>query len=268
MSNNNGIPATALPPGADASYVERMVARAEQGGATFDTPAQAEFAPPMAPEFRSRFGSPKAAAAASAEDLLIYKAGDTVMEIEASQAVAMGLIRPAAGGGFEAIPTVERQISEQAQRQEEEQERQKASEEREAMRATGDEPSQELQAAIDRANASVPGQVITSFVEDYVKNGSLDYGQFARATRSAGLSAEHAEAMATGMVDGFRQQADLAVATQGIPVNETEALYAWAAEHYPSDHRNAVRALVLASDAKPLKALARKYAAFKRGGDI
>lgn len=265
MSNNNGIPATALPPRADASYVERMVQRAEQGGATFDTPTQAEFAPPAAPEFRSRFGSPKAAAAASAGDLLIYNAGGTAMEIEVSQAVTMGLIRPAAGGGFEGIPTTERQLAEQAQRQEEEQERQKASVEREAMRATGDEPSRELQAAIDRANASVPGQVITSFVEDYVKNGSLDYGQFVRATRSAGLSAEHAEAMATGMVDGFRQQADLAVATQGIPVHEAEALYAWAAEHYPSDHRNAVRALVLASDAAPLKALARKYSQARRG---
>lgn len=268
MSNNHGLPASALPPGASPDYVDQMVQRAEQSGATFDTPAQAEFAPPMAPEFRSRFGSPKAAAAASAGDLLIYNAGGKAMEIEVSQAVAMGLIRPAAGGGFEAIPTVERQLAEQAQRQEEQQEQQKAADEREAMRATGDEPSRELQAAIDRANASVPGQVITSFVEDYVKNGSLDYGQFVRATRSAGLSAEHAEAMATGMVDGFRQQADLAVATQGIPGNEAEALYAWAAEHYPSDHRNAVRALVLASDAKPLKALARKYSAFKRGGDI
>lgn len=190
------------------------------------------------------------------------------MEIEVAQAVTMGLIRPAPGGGYEAISTVERQQAEQAQRQEEQQELQKASEEREALRATGDEPSRELQAAIDRANASVPGQVITGFVEDFVSRGSLDYGQFVRATRSVGLDAERAEAMATSVVEGFRRQADLAVATQGIPASETDALYQWAAEHHPADHKNAVRALVLASDAKPLKTLAAKWAAFKRGGDV
>lgn len=265
--SNSSIPPSALPPGADASYVDRMVQRAEQGGATFNTPQHAEFTPPGAPEFRSKFGSAKAAAAATANDLLIYNAGGTTMEIEVGQAVTMGLIRPAAGGGFEAIPTVERQLAEQAQRQEEQQELQKAAEEREALRATGDEPSRELQAAIDRANASVPGQVITGFVEDFVSHGSLDYGQFVRATRSVGLDAERAEALATGIVEGFRQQADLAVMTQGIPAHEADELYQWAAEHHPADHKNAVRALVLASDAKPLKALALKYAAFKRGGD-
>lgn len=268
MSNNNGISATALPPGADASYVERMVARAEQGGATFDTPAQADFAPPIAPEFRSKFGSPKAAAAASASDLLIYKEGGTTMEIEVSQAVAMGLIRPAAGGGFEAIPTNERQLAEQAQRQEEQQEQQKAADEREAARLTGEEPDEALQGAIDDINSVVPAPVINSAVEEFVANGGLNSKTFGALAQSVGLHPVQARLMTQRLADGYVRQADLAVSTHGISANEADAAYAWMAEHHPGDHKNAMRALVFASDTKPLKALAAKYAAFKRGGDI
>lgn len=267
MSNNNGIPASALPPGADASYVDRMVKRAEQGGATFDTPAQAEFVPPSAPTFRTKFGSPKAAGAANADDLMVYNSGGKEIPMEVSQAVALGLIKPAAGGGYEPISTVERQQAEQAQRQEEQQELQRASEEREALRATGEEPSRELQATIDRVNASVPAPVINGMVEEFVSHGSLDYGQFVRAARSVGLDAERAEAMVTNMYDGFRQQADLVVSTSGVPAHETDELYAWAATHHPADHKNAMRALVFSSDTKPLKALAAKWTATKRGDE-
>jgi hypothetical protein len=269
MADNNSIPASALPPGAGPDYIKQMVARAEQGGSDFgNAPTPSDFSPPMAPQFQTKAGFSRAAAAATADDVLVIDHGGQQITVEVSQAVKSGLIRPAAGGGFEAIPTAERQRAEEAQRQQEQQELQKVSEEREALRATGDEPPRELQAAIDRANASVPGQVITGFVEDFVSHGSLDYGQFVRATRSVGLDAQRAEAMATGLVEGFRQQADLAVMTRGIPASEADALYQWAAEHHPADHKNAVRALVLASDAKPLKALALKYAAFKRGGDV
>lgn len=268
MSNNHGLPASALPPGASPDYVDQMVQRAEQGGATFDTPKQAEFVPPAAPEFRSRFGSPKAAAAARAGDLLIYNAGGTTMEIEASQAVAMALIRPAAGGGFEAIPTVERQLSEQAQRQEEEQEQMRASAEIEEKRKTGDEPDREHQATVERLNATVPPQVTNSFLDAYIRTGSIDRKQVHEAARSIGIDAEAAEGLSMDLYEGFRRQADLAVSTQGVPAPEAEAFYAWASQSHPVDVRNAVRALVVASDARPFKDLARKYAAFKRGGDI
>jgi len=261
--NNHGIPSSALPPGASPDYVKQMVARAEQGGAAFDKPAQAEFAPPSAPTFKTKFGSPKAAAAAADNDLLIYNAGGTAMEIEVSQAVTMGLIKPAAGGGYEAISTVERQQAEQAHRQEEEQTQLKASEEREALRQTGDEPSRELQADIDRINAVAPPQMVDSIVREFVQEGSLDHGQFVRAARSIGLDAARAEGLVTNAYEGYRRQSDLAVSSY-VPAHETDALYQWAAENHPVDHKNAVRSLVLASDAKPIRRLAALYAASKR----
>lgn len=265
--SNTKTPPSALPPGADASYVDRMVQRAEQGGATFDTPTQAEFAPPAAPEFRSRFGSHKAAAAAAANDLLIYNAGGTTMEIEVSQAVAMGLIKPAAGGGYEPISTVERQMAEKAQREELQQEQQQASAEIEEKRKTGDEPDQDHQATVNRLNAIVPAKITNDFLDDYIRSGSISLKQVHGAARAIGIDAEAAEGLSMDAYEGYRRQADLAVSTQGVPAHEADALYAWASQHHPVDARNAVRALVIASDAQPLKALARKYSAFKLGGD-
>lgn len=265
---NTKIPPSALPPGADASYVDRMVQRAEAGGATFDAPAQATFTPPAAPEFRSKFGSPKAAAAAAANDLLIYSAGGTTMEIEVSQAVAMGLIKPAAGGGYEPISTVEQQMADQAQEQEEQQELQRASKEREAARLTGEEPDEALQGAIDDINSVVPAPVINSAVEEFVSKGGLDSKTFGALAQSVGLHPVQARLMTQRLAHGYVRQADLIVSTHGISANEADTAYAWMAEHHPGEHKNAMRALILASDAKPLKALAAKYAAFKRGGDI
>jgi len=263
--SNNSIPPSALPPGADASYVDRMVQRAEQGGATFDNaPSRTDFAPPTAPEFKSKAGFSRAPAAASGDDLLIVDlGGGQRTEIEVSQAVIMGLVRPAAGGGFEAIPTIERQQVEQAKRQEEQQTQVKASEEREALRQTGDEPSRELQADIDRINAVVPPPMVDSIVREFVQEGSLDHGQFVRAARSVGLDAARAEGLVTNAYEGYRRQSDLAVSSY-VPAHETDALYQWAAENHPVDHKNAVRSLVLASDAKPIRRLAALFAAAKR----
>jgi hypothetical protein len=244
-----------------------MLTRAEQGGATFETPAQAEFAPPIAPTFRTKFGSPKAAAAATESDLLIYNAGGKEIPMEVAQAVTLGLIKPAAGGGYEPIPTVEREMAEKAHREELQQEQQQASTEIEEKRKTGDEPDSQHQALVERLNAAVPAKITNDFIDDYLRSGTISLRQVHGAARAIGIDAEAAEGLSMNLYEGFRRQADLAVSTQGVPAHEAEALYAWASQHHPVDARNAVRALVVASDVRPLKALALKYAATKRGGD-
>lgn len=269
MSNNHGLPASALPPGAAPDYVDRMVARAEQSAREFgDTSPQSDFSPPLAPQFQTKAGSSLAAGAATPDDILILDRGGQQITVQVSEAVKAGLIRPAPGGGYEAISGVERQAAEKAQREELQQEEARAAAETEEKRKTGDEPDREHQSNVDRLNATVPPQVANAFIDDYIRTGSISLKQVHGAARSIGIEAEVAEGLSVDLYEGYRRQADLAVSTQGVPAPEAEAFYAWASQSHPVDVRNAVRALVVASDARPFKALARKYAAFKRGGDI
>lgn len=268
MTDNNSVPASALPPGASPDYVKQMVARAEQGGSDFGNASpQPGFSPPLAPQFQTKAGFSRAAAAATPDDILVMDHGGQQITVQVSEAVKAGLIKPAAGGGFEAISTVERQMAEKVQREELQQEETQASAEIEEKRKTGDEPDLAAQANVERLNAIVPPQITNAFIDDYIRTGSISLKQVHGAARSIGIEADAAEGLSMDLYEGLRRQADLAVSTQGVPAHEADELYTWATNHHPVDARNAVRALIIASDARPLKALALKYAAFKRGGD-
>jgi len=268
MTDNNSIPDSALPPSAAPDYVKQMIARAEQGGSDFgNARPQPGFSPPLALQFQTKAGFSRAAAAATPDDILVMDHGGQQITVQVSEAVKAGLIKPAAGGGYEPISTVERHMAEKAQREELQQEELQASAEIEEKRKTGDEPDLAHQTNVDRLNATVPPQVANAFVDDYIRTGSISLKQVHGAARSIGIEAEAAEGLSMDLYEGYRRQADLAVSTQGVPPHEAEAFYAWASQSHPVDVRNAVRALVVASDARPFKDLARKYAALKRGGD-
>lgn len=258
-----------VPPGEDPrTYINAMVGKA--GGGNFVTPAldsshatQVAFAP-TALTIRSPAGTSRAPNAAQPGDLLEIEVGGRKVTMRCDDAVRQGFIKQDRDGGYKALSSDDREEARQ-QVQREQQERQTLNKaELPALRESGDEPDEEAQASINAVTSRVPGEAVSALVEDWVKNGTLSAANVARVGQSVGFSAEQAAGLTTSVVEGLQRQAAAAVATAGIAREEAQAAYDWMAEHYPSEHQNAARALILGSDAKGLKALAAKYVAWKR----
>lgn len=257
-----------VPPGEDPrTYINAMV---NKSGGNFVTPAldsshatQVAFAP-TALTIRSPAGTPRAPNAAQPTDLLEIEVGGRKVTLRCDDAVRQGFLKQDRDGGYKALSSDDREEARQQAKREQQEQQTLDRAELPALREAGDEPDAQVQAAIDAVTSRVPGEAVAALVEDYVSNGSLSAANVARVGQAAGFSADQAAGLTASVVHGLQRQADTAVAASGIPREEVQAAYDWMAQHHPVDHQNAARALILQSDAKGLKALAKKYAAFKR----
>lgn len=253
-----------VPPGTrdPEAYIRAMAAKAD---ASRDAPVldssrvSATIPPPKTPVFQTKAGMPRVGATATTDDLVMVDVGGGRMTgVEIPQALAMGLIRQAPGGGFEAISGAPQHTDPTEQER-----KAQADAALEAKRATGLEPDRETQAAIDFVASVMPGNVQEALVNDYVDNGTLSLAQLSRAAESAGIPQERAMETAEAVVAGLKRQAVAAIATQGIAPEDAESAFQWMQDNYPSEHKFAAMALIKGSETAGLKALAAKYRVYR-----
>lgn len=256
---------TAAPPGVDPrAYVEAMVAKGADAF-TSDAPATAPIPRPRTLNIKSQ-GSTRTPADAKPGDVVeIDFGGGHLVEVEVEQAVRQGFIkRDLRYGGY--VPFGADEI--EAEKAEKQRQQQDGLKDREAqlvtLRASGDEPSAAVQSTVELVNSRVPGQATIAAIEDYIQNGTLSLANVHKIAAHAGWQPQQAEQITEGLVTGWYEQAARAVVSAGVPSEEVEAVYAYAAKYHPLDHKNAARNLVLASDASKLKDLATRYLAWKR----
>lgn len=258
-----------VPAGEDPkAYINGMVNKYD--GGNFVTPAQdssqatqVAFAPTTL-TIRSPAGLTRAPNAAQPSDLLELSVNGQKVTLRCDEAVRQGFLKQDRDGGYKALSSDDREDARQQAKHEQEEQQALAKAELPALRERGDEPDEQTQASIEAVTSRVPGDAVAALVQDYATNGSLSAANVARVGQAAGFSADQAAGLTASVVHGLQRQAARAVASSGIPGEEAEAAYDWMSAHYPVEHRNAVVALAMQSDAKGLKALASKYAAWKR----
>ena len=192
--------------------------------------------------------------------------GGPPMTMRVDAAVRAGLLEPNGKGGFQvpADDTIEaRAHAEQAERDEAKRQHEA---ELEGRRAAGDEPDAALQQAIDLAVSRVPAHATSAIVEDAISNGDISASAIAQVSKAAGLTEDQGAGIAHAMWNGFARQAAAAVMSVGVPSGEVDAVWAFAAEKYPTDHRNGVRNMVLMSDTSAFKRIAKQFIAWRRAG--
>jgi len=257
-----GIPESAYPPGEGPAYIARMMARADQGGwsNTHDT-VSASSAGDL-PPLDARNIDPRGAN--GARSLSALRPGATVWHaamgtrIEVEQAVALGLLSHDASGGYRLLSPA---ASAPEQRPQAQEQQQRPQEDIAAQQEAGDVADAQTQEAMQIADRLFEPEVVSAIVEDTAVNGSVSLAHIAEASRRAGFSTEHGQALVMKMWEGGVRQATRAAVAAGVPAAEIDALWAWAQQEHPGTHRNAVREIARAGQSGAVKVLAKAYLA-------
>lgn len=181
--------------------------------------------------------------------------------LSVAQAVQQGLLEKTPWGEYRVPSGAAREAQ---QREQQQQQAQQQAAQVEALRATGDEPDMETQGAVDLVTRHVPAQAVDALVRDFVNNASLSSANLDRAAQAVGWTSDQAHGVAHKVVEGLKRQAHAATVHAGVSPADVEACWQWAQQSDPTAHAHASLALINASDARGLKALAKKYLAHKR----
>lgn len=178
------------------------------------------------------------------------------MTMKAAQAVEMGLLEQDERGTFR-VPNSEARAAEvQA---EEQQAKAQHDVEMVTKRETGDEPCPRTQGAVDFVSKHVPEQARNALINDFVVQGDLSTAAVNEVGRKLGWTDDQAQGAAYVVVTGLQNQAARAAMSAGVPAGEVDALWQFLGDRYPNEQRTAALALIYASDAKPIRDLAKKY---------
>lgn len=243
-------------------YVLAMAAKGSDGVASNGS-APSSSPRPRVLSFES-YGFTRAAADAKPGDLVELDLGNgrtTTVEVE--QAVKLGFLRHDREGGYRGFrdDEVAQEKAEQQRQQQEEDQQKKA--DIDQKRLTGDAPDADLQHTIDIVNSWVPGEATMTLIEDAVSNGTVSMENLTKVAKHSGLTVGQAQQLATRVWDGVYRQASLALTSSGIPAEEVDAVFAYAAEHHAFDHKGAIRVLALNNDTSVFRELASRYKAHK-----
>lgn len=272
---SNTIPDSALPPGLSQAekkaYIERMVGRANSTVKP-DVNRSTDFkgpVPRLDPENvnpRSPWGSTRSLANLEPNGTVDI-AGT---QINAEHAVRLGVLLRNPAGGYMLPSVAESAVREQAERQAQEQQQQEQQPDQSADVKTrqdeGELPDNDGMVAFVKVAEAVDGDTMQSIVVDTVmNNGQMSLANVIEAGQRAGMSAEEAQTAASNLYKGRLRQAETAAKSVGIAANELSELWSWCQDKYRVDHAHAVQSLALGGDVSGIKALARKFAAHRRG---
>lgn len=257
--------ASIAPPGHPnpRAYVEQMIGKVGETNGTSNGPAPSSSPRPRVLSFES-YGFSRSPADAKPGDLVELDLGNgrsTTVEVE--QAVKLGYLRHDRDGGYRAFrddELAQEKAEEQRQQQEEDQQKKADIEQK---RLTGDAPDAQLQHTIDVVNSWVPGEATMTLIEDAISNGTVSMENLTKVAKHSGLTLAQAQQLATSVWDGVYRQASTALASAGIPSEEVEAVFAYAAEHHAFDHKGAIRVLAFENNASVFRELAAKYKSWK-----
>ena len=257
------IPATALPPGEDSSYVERMLAVAGNPTERAKVVNGSDYTgrlPAISGALQgwSASGSVRAPSALRPGDLVSFMG----TRIEVEHALREGIIeRDATTGGYRSPSTQDRAAVEAQDRRATAQQAAADATELVALRQSGEELSQTAQAVVDAVVARADGAAVENVLRELVGTGDVTGATLAQAGMSAGYTASQSMEAYNTVYAGFRQQADTCAVAQGVPREALDGLWDWCAETDAGGHKFAINSLIRGGGTAGIKALAKGYVA-------
>jgi hypothetical protein len=259
------IPNDALPPGGDPEYVARMLAVAGNPTERAKVVNGSDYTGRLPAVVGALEGWSKSGSVRAPSDL---RPGDTISymgtRIEVSQALREGIIERDVTGGYRSLSSPDRTAIQAQDRRAVTDQAAADATELVALRQAGEELPQAAQAVVDSVVARADGQAVENVLRELVSTGDVSASTLAQAGMSAGYSSTQAANAYNAMYAGYREQADTCAAILGVPREQTDALWNWAAENHTEVHRIAINSLIRGGGTDGIKALAKGYVAHLR----